>query len=105
MGSIWSRIVRNVVERVGNVIHQYEVDGSLAGVNAWNLMFIPKSFLISKVRCIDLEMVWHRLPKYYQVDEDLIKCRPCMDHQLYEGDVVEGCVRRRDCRLCKCKIN
>lgn len=104
MGSIWTRLLRNGVERVGNVIQRYEVDASLAGIDDWNLMLIPKSFLMSKVRCVDLEMVWHRLPEYYQSDEDLIKCRPCVEHQLCEGDVVDGCIRRRDCRLCRCRI-
>lgn len=94
-------MIRRDVERVGDVIRRYEVDGTLVGINDSDLMFVPKSFLISMVRSVDLEMVWHRLPLYYQLDNDLIKCRPCTEHDLVGGDTVDGCIRRRDCKLCR----
>lgn len=102
MGCVWSKVISYVVERVGDVIQRYEDRGSFEGIEDVQLMFIPKSYLMCKVRTVDLELVWFRLPKFYREDVDLIGCRPCLDHYVRSGDVVEGCIRRRDCVICKC---
>lgn len=99
MGSVYAAFVRHVVEKVGTILLQYEADSSFGNVSDEELIFLPKCYLKYKVRSIDLESIWRKLPEFLQ-DEDLSKCRPCFKHYVSEGDVVGGCIPRKDCLLC-----
>lgn len=96
MGSIYSLYIRNVVEKVGSTLLQYEMDSSFANIPENDLLFIPKSYLKYKVRTIDLEFIWRKLPVVLQEDDDLLKYRPCFKHYVLDGDYIA----RKDCKLC-----
>lgn len=97
-----SCFLRFVVNKVGEVITCYETDASFARLEEKDFIFIPKLYLMYRVRSIDLEMVWTRLPKAYQDDEELLVCRPCLKHYSVEEacDIHSGIPRRKDCTLC-----
>lgn len=101
MGCVWTILENYVVRKVDAVISRYEIDGSFRAINDEDLMYIPKFYLMRKVRCLDLENVWYRLPRVYKEDVDLLGCRPCTSHLSLEGDVIDGVIRRRDCYMCR----
>lgn len=100
MGCVWTILKNYVVRKVGVVISRYEDDGSFREISDEDLMYMPKSYLMEKVRCLDLEDIWCRLPKIYKEDVDLLGCRPCVTHLSSEGDVIDGVIRRRNCSMC-----
>lgn len=101
MGCIWSAYLCYVVDRVGSLLRRYEVDRSFAGIDDDDLVYFPKLYLMYCVECLQLEFIWHRLPKRYQEDIDLIRCRPCLGHSVVEGDTIDGFIRRKDCYMCR----
>lgn len=97
MGSLYTTLVRCVVEKVGTLLLRYESDCSFANISDNELIFMPKSYLKCKVRPLDLEFIWRRLPDCIQRDEELSKYRPCFKHYVLDGDYIS----RRDCLLCR----
>lgn len=101
MGCICNSFAGYIVEKVGQVLNRYETDASFSRIDDKDLIYIPKCYLMWKVRCVDLEYVWSRLPAIYQEDIDLLKARPCVEHCVGgDGDCWEGCIRKRDCYMC-----
>lgn len=98
-------IIKFVVGKVGEVMNIYERDMSFSRIKDRYLVFFPKHFLMYKVRSVDLEFIWNRLPEYYKNDIELLNCRPCLEHYDVDGSMwnmsVENVPRRKDCYLCK----
>jgi hypothetical protein len=102
MGCVLDRVLRYIVERVGCTIERYEAEASFSGIQDTDLKYFPKCYLMFKVRSVDLEFVWKRLPKVYQEDAELLQCRPCLKHYaVEEGDWTNSVFRKKDCFLCR----
>lgn len=104
MGNTIDEIVRKVVKKVGEVIDCYEKEMSIRKIKDADIMFIPKSYFLSKVASIELEEVWWRLPQHYQNDFDFICSRPCILHYNIKEltfSTLSNVPRKRECLLCK----
>lgn len=98
-------LIRSIAEKVIDLMDCYERDFSFTGIEDKDLVYFPKKFLMHKVRAVDLEFVWHRLPECFRTDEDLLQCRPCLKHYGLEGvswsTYIDSVPRKKDCSICK----
>lgn len=65
MGSLYTTIIKRIVDKVGAVILRYEADNSFARIAEDELIFIPKSYLKTKVKACDLEFILDEVTQGY----------------------------------------